>query len=217
VENRPGTSALHCVLAAARAAVAAGVVDSTRVGLTGHSWGGYQSAFISTQTSFFKAILPGASLTDLISLYGGIYWSTGTAEMDIHESDQTRMTGPYWKDMAGYIRESPVFHVEKVTTPILLLHNDRDDAVDWHQGIEFYNALRRAEKPVVMLQYVGEGHGVAGAGNRKDYARRAREFFDHFLLGTPAPEWWTKGVPFREMERHLRDRQGAAASGGMEP
>jgi dipeptidyl aminopeptidase/acylaminoacyl peptidase len=210
LKDRPGTSALHCVLAAARAAVAAGVVDSTRVGLTGHSWGGYESAFISSQTSFFRAILPGASLTDLISLYGGIYWSIGTAEMDVFESDQTRMTKPPWRDLESYVRESALFHVDRVTTPILLLHNDKDDAVDWHQGIEYYNALRRAGKPVVMLQYVGEGHGVSIPANYKDYAVRMREFFDHYLMGSPAPRWWTEGVPLRKMDDHLRERAGPA-------
>jgi dipeptidyl aminopeptidase/acylaminoacyl peptidase len=204
---RPGTSALHCVLAAARAAVAAGIVDSTRVGLTGHSWGGYESSFIATQTSFFKAVVTGAPLTDLISLYGGIWWSAGTAEMDVYESDQTRIVVPYWRDVQTYVRESPVFFADSVKTPILLLHNDKDLQVDWHQGIEFFNVLRRARKPIVMLQYVGDGHGVTGRENQKDYARRAGEFFDHFLLGAPAPKWWTEGVPYREMEAHLRERK----------
>lgn len=205
VQDRPGTSALHCVLAAARAAVAAGVVDSTRVGLAGHSWGGYQSAFIATQTSFFRAVLTAAGLTNMVSRYGGISGS-GAMETAQVESDQMRLTKPYWRDLQSYIRESAVFHVDQVTTPILLVHNDKDDAVDWRQGIEFYNAMRRAKKPIVMLQYVGQGHSTGGTANVKDLSRRAREFFDHFLMGAPAPRWWTVGVPYREMAEHLRER-----------
>jgi dipeptidyl aminopeptidase/acylaminoacyl peptidase len=191
-------------------------VDSTRVGLTGHSWGGYESAFIATQTSFFKAILPAAAPTNMVSFYGDIYWSTGTAISDIFESDQARLTSPYWRDMQTYLRETAVFHADKVTTPILLLNNDGDLAVDWHQGIEYYNVLRRARKPIVMLQYVGEGHGVGRTANQKDYAKRAQEFFDHFLMGAPPPKWWTDGVPYAEMDDHLRERQqrGKEAAGG---
>jgi len=205
LRDRPGTSALHCVLAAARAAVAAGVVDSTRVGLAGHSMGGYETAFIATQTSFFRAALAAAAPTDLVSLYGGIYWTTGTMESEIFESAQHRITKPYWRDLQTYIRESPVFHVDQVTTPMLLVHNDRDDAVDWRQGLELYNALRRAKKPSVLLQYVGKGHETSGTANQRDLARRAREFFDHFLMGAPAPGWWTEGVG---NDRHRRERHG---------
>ena len=204
-KDRPGTSALHCVLAAARAAVAAGVVDSTRVGLAGHSWGGYESAFIATQTSFFTAVLAAAPITNMISEYGGIYWASGAALSAATESDQHRLTRPYWQDPESYIRESSVFHVDKVTAPILIVHNDRDDAIDWRQGIEFYNVMRRAKKQIVLLQYVGQGHSTGGA-NGKDLSRRAREFFDHFLMGAPAPRWWTHGVPYRQMGEHLRER-----------
>jgi dienelactone hydrolase len=204
-KGRPGTSALHCVLAAARAAVAAGIVDSTRVGLTGHSWGGYESSFVPTQTSFFKAVVTAAPITDMVSEYGLIYWGSGQMLSAQAESDQLRMGKPYWEDPQRYIRESAVFHVDKVTTPILLVHNDKDDAVDWRQGIEYYNALRRAKKPVVMLQYVGQGHGTGGSANIKDLKTRTREFFDHFLMGQPAPKWWTSGVPNRDMEQYLTE------------
>jgi dienelactone hydrolase len=193
LKDRPGTSALHCVLGAARAAVAAGVVDSTRVGLAGHSWGGYESAFIATQTSFFKAVLAAAGPTDLISEYGGIRGG-GRLNSAITESDQVRLTNPYWRDLESYIRESSIFHVDKVTTPILLVHNEADDAVGFHNGIEFFNAMRRAKKPIVMLQYVGQGHVSGG----RDLGRRAQEFFDHFLMAAAAPKWWTDGVPYRK-------------------
>jgi len=206
VRDRPGTSALHCVLGAVRAAVAAGVVDSTRVGLAGHSWGGYESAFIATQTSFFKAVLAAAGITNIISAYGGIHPTSGAMLSAQTESDQLRLTRPYWRDVQSYIRESPVFHVDKVTAPILLVHNDGDDAVDWRQGLEFYNGMRRAKKPIVLLQYVGQGHSTGGAAGR-DLGRRAREFFDHFLMAAPTPAWWTEGVPYREMDEHLRQRE----------
>jgi dipeptidyl aminopeptidase/acylaminoacyl peptidase len=202
----PGMSAVWCVLPALEAAIETGVVDSERVGLQGHSWGGYQTAFLITQTDAFAAALAGAPLTNMISMYSSIYWNSGSANQPIFESSQGRFSGGYWEVPEAYTRNSPVYFAENVTTPLLLLHNDEDGAVDWNQGIEYFNTLRRLEKPVVMLQYVGENHGVRKPANQKDYTVRMREFFDHYLKGEPAPDWWTEGVPHLEMEEHLKER-----------
>jgi dienelactone hydrolase len=208
--DAPGTSSVKCVLAAAKAAIATGIVDSARLGLHGHSWGGYQTAFIITQTPLFKAAVAGAAPTNMISFYGDIYWNTGRMIAPIFEADQARLSTPYWEKLDVYLRESPVFHARNVKTPLVILQNDKDGAVDWHQGIEYYNVLRRLGKPVVMLQYVGENHGVSIPANYKDYAVRMREFFDHYLMGAPAPKWWTDGIPLRKMDDHLRERATSA-------
>jgi len=179
VLNDPGRSAVWCVLPALEAAIASGVVDGERVGLQGHSWGGYQTAFLITQTEAFRAAAAGAPLTNMISMYSSIYWNTGIANQAIFESTQGRFTGGYWENPEAYIRNSPVFNAQKVKTPLLLLHNDKDGAVDFNQGIEYYNTLRRLKKPVVMLEYVGENHGLQKPANQKDYTVRMKEFFDH--------------------------------------
>ncbi len=204
--NDPGMSAVWCVLPALEAAIKTGVVDGSKVGLHGHSWGGYQTAFLITQTDAFKASVAGAPLTNLISMYSSIYWNTGSANQPIFESSQGRFTGGYWDNLDAYIRNSPVFHATKVKTPLLLLHNDKDGAVDWTQGIEYFNTLRRLEKPVVMLQYKGENHGLVKPANRKDYTVRMREFFDHHLMGKTAPAWLTEGVPHLKHGEHLDER-----------
>lgn len=205
--NDPGVSAVECVLPALDAAIATGIVDPARVGLQGHSWGGYQTSFLVTQTTRFKAAVAGAPLTDLISMYSSMYWNSGSANQPIFESSQGRFTGGYWEQQEAYIRNSPVFHATKVQTPLVILHNDKDGAVDFVQGIEYFNTLRRLQKPVVMLQYKGENHGLAKAENRKDYAARMKEFFDHHLQGKPAPDWWTEGVPHLKMDDHLKTRK----------
>jgi dipeptidyl aminopeptidase/acylaminoacyl peptidase len=204
--NDPGLSAVECVLPALDAAIATGIVDGDHVGLQGHSWGGYQTSFLVTQTNRFKAAVAGAPLTDLISMYSSMYWNTGSANQPIFESSQGRFTAGYWAQQEAYIRNSPVFQATKVTTPLVILHNDKDGAVDFVQGIEYYNTLRRLQKPVVMLQYRGENHGLMKPENQKDYAMRMREFFDHHLMGKPAPDWWTEGVPHLKMEEHLKKR-----------
>ncbi len=204
--NDPGMSAVWSVLPALEAAIATGVVNRERVGIQGHSWGGYQTSFLITQTDAFAAAVAGAPLTNMISMYSSIYWNTGSANQPIFESSQGRFTGGYWEVLDAYTRNSPVYFAQQVSTPLLLLHNDKDGAVDFTQGIEYYNTLRRLRKPVVMLQYKGENHGLAKRANQKDYTVRMLEFFDHYLKGEPAPGWWTDGVPHLEMEEHLKER-----------
>ena len=204
--NDPGMSAVWCILPGLEAAVATGVVDKTRVGLHGHSWGGYQTSFMVTQSSAFKAAIAGAPLTDMISMYNLIYWNTGGGNMSIFESSQGRFTTSPVDNPEAYIRNSPVFHARNVKTPLIILHNDKDGAVDFTQGIEYFNQLRRLQKPVVMLQYKGENHGLRVPANMRDYAVRMKEFFDHYLQGKPAPQWWVDGVPHLKLKDHLEDR-----------
>lgn len=205
--NDPGMSAVWSVIPAVDAAIETGIVDADNVGLHGHSWGGYQTAFLVTQTDKFKSVIAGAALTDMVSMYHSVYWNSGNANQGIFESSQGRFYGSPAEHYDAYIRNSPVFHVADVKSPVLLLHNEKDGAVDFNQGITFFNALREAEKDVVLLQYVGENHGLRDAKNQRDYAVRMREYFDHQLKGFPAPDWWTKGVPRLEMEEHLKNRK----------
>lgn len=204
--NDPGMSAVWCMVPAVKAAIATGIVDPERVGITGHSWGGYQTSHIVTQTDLFKAAIAGAPLTNMVSMYSSIYWNSGGADGAIFESSQGRFTSHFLDETEAYIRNSPVFFANRVKTPLVILHNDRDGAVDWNQGIEYYNILRRLGKPVVMLQYVGENHGVAKPANQKDYTIRMKEFFDHHLKGAPAPAWWEEGLPHLDKEERLKER-----------
>jgi dipeptidyl aminopeptidase/acylaminoacyl peptidase len=204
--NDPGMSAVWCVVPALKAALATGVIDPKRVGLTGHSWGGYQTSFLVTQTDVFAAAVAGAPLTNMISMYSLIYKNTGGGNGAIFEASQGRFRGGYWDNWDAYYRNSPVFFAKNVKTPLMILHNDRDGAVDFTQGVEYYNTLRRLQKPVIMLEYVGENHGLRKPSNQRDYTARMLEYFDHYLKGVPAPEWMTKGVPRLKMEDHLKER-----------
>ena len=204
--NDPGMSAVWSVLPALDAAIDTGVIDPDNVGLHGHSWGGYQPSFLVTQTDKFAAAVAGAPLTNMISMYSSIYWNSGGGNMAIFESSQGRFTGDYLEATDAYIRNSPVFFADRVQTPLIILHNDQDGAVDWNQGIEYYNTLRRLGKDVVMLQYVGENHGLRVPANQKDYTVRMREFFDHHLKGADAPAWLLEGVPHLKMDAHLEER-----------
>ncbi len=204
--NDPGMSAVWCVIPGVKAALKTGVIDENRMGIHGHSWGGYQTCFLITQTNMFKAAAAGAPLTNMVSMYDLIYWNTGGGNMAIFEASQGRLTSGPWDNWEAYLRNSPVYHVKNVQTPLLMLHNDKDGAVDFTQGIEFYNALRRLKKPVIMMQYKGENHGLAKLENRKDYAVRMMEFFDHYLKDAPAPDWLKEGVEHLKLNEHLTER-----------
>lgn len=203
----PGRSAVWCVVPAVKAAIATGVVDPARVGLQGHSWGGYQTAFITTQTDIFRTAVAGAPLTDMTSMFSSVYWNSGSANQPIFISSQGRFRSGFVENPEAYIRNSPNRFAQNLDIPLMLLHNDRDGAVDFNQGITYFNTLRALGKDVVLLEYVGENHGLSRSANQKDYAVRMMEWFDHFLRDRPAPEWILDGVPRLRMEEHLRSRR----------
>jgi len=204
--NDPGMSAVWCVVPAVKAAIETGIVDAEKVAIHGHSWGGYQTSFLVTQTDVFAAAIAGAPLTNMISMYSSVYWNTGSANIPIFESSQGRFTGGPWEIFEAYERNSPVHFAANIKTPLMILHNDKDGAVDFNQGITFFNTIRRMRKPVIMLQYTGENHGLRKPANQKDYTVRMKEFLDHHLQGKRAPEWLTKGVSHLKLDEELKQR-----------
>ena len=191
----PGPSALDYVTTGVQSLVAKGFVDEKRIGIQGHSWGGYQVAYIVTKTNMFRAAEAGAIVANMVSAYGGIRWESGLARMFQYEKDQSRLGVTLWEKPDLYLKNSPIFEADKINTPLLLLHNDADGAVPWYQGIEMYLALRRLNKPSWMLNYNGEPHWPLKRENRIDFQTRMMQFFDHYLKDAPAPVWMKEGIP----------------------
>jgi dipeptidyl aminopeptidase/acylaminoacyl peptidase len=204
----PGESALKCVLPAIQAVVDKGFVDENAIGIQGHSWGGYQIAYMVGHTRRFRAAEAGAPVGNMTSAYNGIRWGSGLPRQFQYEKTQSRIGGPLWERPLRYIENSPVFYADRVSTPLLILHNDQDDAVPWYQGIELYLSLRRNGKEVYLFCYHGEKHGIRKRINQKDYSLRMMQFFDHFLKGAAKPEWMERGIPYLE-----RDQKFNAAGG----
>ena len=170
-------------------------IDKDRIGIDGQSWGGYQTAYLVTRTDMFACAGSGAPVANMTSAYGGIRWESGDSRQGQYEQGQSRIGGTLWDMPEFYIAASPVFHADRVHTPLLIMHNDQDGAVPWYQGIEMFMALRRLQKPVWMLQYNGEAHNIKARKNRKDITKRLQQFFDHYLKGDPMPRWMKEGVP----------------------
>jgi dipeptidyl aminopeptidase/acylaminoacyl peptidase len=200
----PGISALESVRAAVAKVVEMGVTDPDRVGLIGHSWGGYQATFLPTRTNIFAASVAGAPLTDFVSFMGAIHWNPGMPEVSHWETGQARMEVPFWDDPEAHRRNSPIHKVHEMETPLLMAFGNEDGVVDWDQGTEFYNFARRAGKQMVLLVYEGEDHGFRQEANQVDYHRRILEWFGHYLKGEPAPAWIIDGVPLGELEDEAR-------------
>ncbi len=173
-------------------------VDSTKMGIQGQSWGGYQVAHLITRTNMYAAAWAGAPVVNMTSAYGGIRWGTGMSRQFQYENTQSRIGKPLWEARDLYIENSPLFFMDKVNTPVAIMHNDNDGAVPWYQGIEFFTALRRLNKPVWLLNYNGDDHNLIQRQNRKDIQIREAQFFDHFLKGKAPANWIKKGVKATE-------------------
>jgi dipeptidyl aminopeptidase/acylaminoacyl peptidase len=199
--REPGLSVVECVRPAVAAVAQMGVIDPKKVGMIGHSWGGFDTAFMATHTDTFAAAVAGAPITDLVSNYGSHHFSSGIAETDHIETGQQRMQVPVYEDLAAYTRNSAVFAVNTMTTPLLIEVGDADGTVFWHQGVELYNAARRAKKDVVLLVYGGEDHGLRQKANQLDYHHRILDWFGHYLKGDPAPPWIATGVSFLDKDK----------------
>jgi dipeptidyl aminopeptidase/acylaminoacyl peptidase len=203
--RKPGPSVIECVTAGVNAVVRRGLVDPARIGAVGHSMGGYNTTILATRThGLFAAAVAGAPMTDLVSYYGDHHWGSGIAETDHIETGQERMVVPLYEDLQEYIDNSAVFAAHTMTTPLLLEVGDSDGTVAWHQGIELYNVARRARKPVVMLAYMGEDHGLRQKPNQVDYQRRILAWFGHYLKGEPAAGWMTAGQSYLDREAEIK-------------
>ena len=197
--GHPGESAYNCICAGAEALCEKySIADKSRMAIQGQSWGGYQTAWLITRTNMFTAAGSGAPVGNMTSAYGGIRWGSGITRAGQYEHGQSRIGKSMWEPGALdlYIENSPVFHVDKVQTPVLIMHNDADGAVPWYQGIEFFSDLRRLDKPAWLLQYNKEAHNLVQRRNCKDLSIRLQQFFDHYLKGAPMPAWMKTGVPY---------------------
>ncbi|TAH20529.1 MAG: S9 family peptidase [Cytophagales bacterium] len=194
----PGESAYNAIMPGVTSLIEKGFINRERIGIQGQSWGGYQTIYLITRTNLFRAAEAGAPVSNMTSAYGGIRWGTGLSRMFQYEKSQTRIGGTLWEKPLQYIENSPLFFAEKIETPLMMMHNDEDGAVPWYQGIEFFMALRRLNKPVWMVTYNKEDHNLVQRQNRKDLSIRMYQYFDYYLKDAPMPEWMKKGIPMIE-------------------
>lgn len=213
----PGESAISSIVAGVNKMIDRGYIDPKRIGIQGQSWGGYQVAYMVTESNMFAAACAGAPVSNMFSAYGGIRWGSGLVRQFQYEKTQSRIGGTPWNSTLRYLENSPVFFADKVKTPVLLMHNDKDGAVPWWQSIEFFTALRRLDKPAWLCVYNEEDHNLIQRKNRKDWSMRMQQFFDHYLKGAPMPKWMSaEGVPATDKGKDygFGPPKGSGSSGG---
>ncbi len=210
--GEPGPSAAKCILTGVQMLIGKGYIDSKHMGIEGQSWGGYQSAYLITVTNMFAAAAPNAAVVNMTSAYDGIRWESGIARQGQYEHGQSRIGGSLWEYPERFIENSPLFHLDRVQTPIMWMENDADGAVPWYQGIEFYLAMRRLKKEAYMISYNGEGHNPSKRANQKDIDMKMQQFFANKLQGAPAPDWMVHGIP--NIEKGRDQVKPAVAAGG---
>jgi len=201
-EGEPGDPLLglaEAVLSAVKQAVQSGYTDPNRLGLFGHSYGGYGVLGTIAQTNRFKAAVASASAgLNLISVYGQFDVRRRTAREPVNflpsirwaERGQGRMGQPPWEDPQRYRRNSPLFYADRIDTPIMLIHGDLD-LWPMTQSEEMFAALYRLQRDAVFVRYWGEGHVPTGPANIRDFWQRIFEWYDLHLNegphGTPGP------------------------------
>lgn len=195
IDGHPGKSAEEYINSGVEYLKKNAWVNGDKIAIQGQSWGGYQVAHLITVTDMYAAAWSGAPVVNMTSAYGGIRWQSGMSRQFQYEKTQSRIGKTLWEGYDLYIENSPLFNMPKVTTPVVIMHNDNDGAVPWYQGIEMFMALRRLGKPAWLLNYNGDEHNLMKRQNRKDIQRRQQQFFDYYLKDGKAPVWMVKGVP----------------------
>ncbi|MBO9574020.1 MAG: S9 family peptidase, partial [Chitinophagaceae bacterium] len=195
----PGQSALDAVGSAAEYLSQRPYVDAKRMAIQGHSFGGQLTAYMATHSNLFAAACEVAGTTDnlMASLLMNGPWgsevSTKMGQYEIRGGAWSGFGASIWERPDLYIKNSSVLNADKSTTPLLIMHNKKDESVQWRLGVAMYLAMRRNQKPCWMLQYNNGGHGLFTRQDMLDFTNRLEQFFDHYLKGAPAPDWMTHG------------------------
>lgn len=191
--GKPGEDAFNAVTSGTQALIAQGIADKDHIGLQGHSFSGFEVAYIATKTDMFKCINVGAGVVNMTYNYTSLR-QNGAPGMFKTEVDQYRIGKTLWEDKEAYLLNSPILQADKISSPMLILHNDKDGAVAFTQGLDLFLAMRRMQKTAWLLNYKGQNHTLEELPQQQDWTARMTQFFDHYLKGKPMPRWMKQGI-----------------------
>ncbi len=185
----PMLDLLKTVMPGVDKVVELGVADPQRIGIMGHSYGGYSTLALLVQSRRFKAAVVRAGLGDLVSAYGHFSEKGTNYLLPWAEEGQGRMGGTPWEVRSSYVENSPFYYLDRIEAPILLVHGGDDPSVPAYLTDQVFSGLRRLGKRVEYARYLGESHSEEGWSlpNQIDYLRRAIGWFDRHLKGQAAP------------------------------
>ncbi|QHS63624.1 S9 family peptidase [Chitinophaga agri] len=193
----PGESTYNAVVSGTEEMIRRGVADKNRIGLQGHSWSGFQVYYLVTRTNIFTCVNAGAGVSNATYNYFAIR-QNGAPCLFKYEVEQSRIGKTLWTGREEFIQSSPIFNADKIQTPLLIFHNDKDGAVAFTQGLDMFIAMRRLGRPAWLLNYKGENHSLGSLEAQQDWTLRMGQFFDHYLKGKPMPRWMKEGISVDE-------------------
>ncbi|MCD0466972.1 S9 family peptidase [Flavobacterium sp. ENC] len=188
VYGEVGNSVYNDVVSGVDYLISQGITEKGKIGIQGHSFGGYETSFLITKTDIFTCAIVASGVSNFTANYP-IMRSNGISTMFKYEADQLRMGSAMHENLDGYIKNSPLFAAKNIKTPVLIFHNDNDRAVPYQEGQSLFFALRRLGKPAVLVNYKKEGHTLEDAANRKDWTNKMQQYFDYYLKGADRPDW----------------------------
>jgi dipeptidyl aminopeptidase/acylaminoacyl peptidase len=163
-----------------------GYVDVNRLAIAGQSFGGYGTGSIISGTNLFRAAVAVSGIYDLAGTYGYLDQNGGSFWIGWSEGGQARMGTHPWANVMRYLENSPYYRADRIRTPLLLIHGDKDEA--YHDAQKLFSALRRLDRPVQLATYGGMGHVIYEwtRPNAVDAAQRIVDFI-RTHLGPPKP------------------------------
>lgn len=186
--GNPGNSVYNDVISGVEYLIAEGITEKGKIGIQGHSFGGYETSFLLTKSDVFSCAIVGSGVSNFTANYP-VMRTNGISTMFKYEADQYRMGSSLYDNLDGYIKNSPIFSAKNITTPVLIFHNDNDRAVPYQEGQSLFFALRRLGKNALLVNYKKEGHTLDDAANKKDWTNKMQQYFDYYLKGTAKPDW----------------------------
>ncbi|MEH6656526.1 alpha/beta hydrolase family protein [Leeuwenhoekiella marinoflava] len=186
--NQPGASSKQSLDLILKEVLNNTAIDSSRIGLNGYSFGGYEVNYIVGSGARYAAAVSGGGLSDLTRKYTTTD-AVGDTKFYHLENYQGRMQGPYYENQQAYMDNSPIWNVDRVNTPLLLYAGKEDYHVNRNQSIAFYLGLKRAGKESSLLLYPDQGHAFSNLKAIQDLNDRILEWFEHYLKGGPKSLW----------------------------
>ena len=187
--NEPMVSALKCVTAAVIEVSKKPFIDQNRIGLFGHSFGGFEASYIAGRSNLFATVVSAAGVHNLRSFHLSNAWLWSRPQMGRFFNDQFRFNAPYFEIPQKYEENSPLTFAESINVPFLTMTGDQDSNINWEQSIEMYNALRILNKEHIMLIYPDEGHDLFSQEAQLDATQKYSEWFGYYLKNEKRPQW----------------------------
>jgi dipeptidyl aminopeptidase/acylaminoacyl peptidase len=180
-EGTPMLDLAKTVLPGVNKVIDMGIADPDHLGVMGHSNGGYSALCLIVQTKRFKAAVELSGMGNLVGFYGEMDPAGGAFGTSTLEHNLDALGGAPWQFRDRYVENSPIFHLDRIETPLLIVHGSADTTVAPFLGDELFVGLRRLGKEAEYARYAGEGHVMEAYENRADFCERMITWFDKYL------------------------------------